>query len=79
MKVQRGLEVYCTLSLISALDGVVGQCNPWVALPLGMTRYPFGVWMGGIHGWFWRVRNMSLPTGIRSPDGPACSESLYRL
>ena len=35
--------------------------------------------MGGIQGRFWRVRNISPPTWIRSPDGPACSESLYGL
>ena len=26
-----------------------------------------------------QVREISSPTGIRSPDRPACSESLYRL
>ena len=35
--------------------------------------------MGGPQGRSGRVRKISSPTGIRSPDRPACSESLYRL
>ena len=31
------------------------------------------------HGRSGRMQKISIPTGIRSPDRPACSESLYRL
>jgi hypothetical protein len=49
------------------------------ALPPGKTRYPLYSRLGGPQSRFGRVREISPPTGIRSPDGPACSESLYRL
>ena len=44
-----------------------------------MTRYPFYRRLGGLQGLFGQVRNISQPTGIRSPDHPARNESLYRL
>ena len=49
---------------------VGGQLHAPAALPPGKTRYPGPVWTG--------AENLA-PTGIRSPDPPARSESLYRL
>ena len=39
--------------------------------------YALYSWLGATHGWSVRVREVSSPTGIRSPDRPARSESLY--
>ena len=58
-----------TLSLTSTLDGVRGQRHAPAALPPGKTRYPLRRRLG--------AENLA-PTGIRSPDRPARSESLYR-
>ena len=44
-----------------------------------MTRYPLYRRLGGLQGRSGRVRKISPPTGIRSPDRPARIESLYRL
>jgi hypothetical protein len=68
-----------TLSLTSAQDGVGGQHHAPAALPLG--KRPGTHCIGG------RVDpragldgcGKSRPTGIRSPDRPGRSESLYRL
>ena len=62
-----------TFSLTSALDGVGGQRHATAALTLGKTRYPLYRSRSG------RVRKISPPNGIRSPDRPARSGSLYRL
>ena len=43
------------------------------------TRYPLYRRLGGPQGRSGMVRKISLPTGIRSPDRPARSQSLYRL
>ena len=43
------------------------------------TRHPFYRRLCGPQGRVGRERKISPPTGIRSPDLPACSESLYRL
>ena len=69
----------CTLSLTSALDGVSGQRHAPVALPPGKTRYPLYRRLSGPQGRPGRARKISPPTGIRSPDRPARSKSLYRL
>ena len=68
-----------TLPLTSALDGVDGQRHVPAVLPPGKTRYPLYRRLGGPQGRSGRVRKISPPTGIRSPDRPARSESLYRL
>ena len=47
--------------------------------PPGKTRYPLYRRRGGPQGRSGRVRKISPPTGIRSPDRRARSESLYRL
>ena len=55
---------------------VGGQRHAPAALPPGKTQYPLH---SGPQGRSGRVRKISPPTGIRSPDLPARSESLYRL
>jgi hypothetical protein len=42
-------------------------------------RYPLYRRLGGPQGRSGRVRKISPPTGIRSPDRPVRSQSLYRL
>ena len=49
------------------------------ALPPGKTRYPLYRRLGGAQGRSGRVRKISPPTVIRSPDHPALSKSVYRL
>ena len=68
-----------TLPSTLALDVVGGQNNATAALIPGNTRYPSYMRLGGPQGRSSRVRKISPPTGIRSPDRPARSESLYRL
>jgi hypothetical protein len=58
---------------------VGGQHHAPTALPPGKTRYPFYGRLGGPQGRSGNVRNISPHTGIRSPDRPARSQSLYRL
>jgi hypothetical protein len=53
--------------------------TPRPLYPRGMTRYPLYRRLGGLQGRFGRVLKISSPTGIRSQDCPARSESLYRL
>ena len=59
--------------------GVGGQRHAPAALPPGKTRYPLFRRLGGPQSRSGRVRKISPLTGIRSPDRPARSESLYRL
>ena len=68
-----------TLSLTSALYGVGGQRHSPAALPPEKTLYPLYRRLDGPQGRSGRMRKISPPTGIRSPDRPARSESLYRL
>ena len=58
---------------------VGGQRHAPAPLPPGNNRYPLYRRRGGPQGRFGQVRKISPPTGIRSPDRPARSESLYRL
>ena len=60
--------------------GVDGQHHIPAVYPPGKTRCPLYRRLGGPQGRSGRVRKISLPppTGIRPPDCPACSESLYR-
>ena len=67
------------LSLTSALDWVGGKRHAPADLPPGKRSgtHCIGCWVGlraGLDGC-----GKSRPTGIRSPDRPARSESLYRL
>jgi len=60
--------------------GVGGQRHAPAALPPAKTRYPLCRRLGGPQSRSGRVRKISPPpTGIRSPDRQARSESLYRL
>jgi len=59
--------------------GVGGQRHAPAALPLKKTQYPLNRRLGVHQGRFGHLRKISPPTGIRSPDGTARSESLYRL
>jgi hypothetical protein len=59
----------------SALDGVGGQRHTQAALPPGKTQYPL---YGRLGGQGPGVAILTL-TRIRSPDRPACGESLCRL
>ena len=56
-----------------------GQRHAPPALPPGKTRYPLYKRLGGPQGRSGRVRKISPPTGIRFPDHPIRSKSLYRL
>ena len=68
-----------TLSLTSALDGVGGQHHASVSLLQGKTWYTLYKRLGGLQGpGCTGVENLA-PLGIRSPDRPACSESLNGL
>ena len=58
---------------------VGGQRHAPAALPPGKTQYPLYRRLSGPQNRSGRVRNISSPTGIRSPDRPASSKSLYRL
>ena len=49
------------------------------SLPRGKTRYPLYRRLGGPQVRSRQVWKISPPTGIRSPDRPARSQSLYRL
>jgi hypothetical protein len=57
----------------------VSASGPGRFLPPGKTRYPLYRRLGGPQGRSGQVRKISPPTGIRSPDLPARSQSLYRL
>ena len=69
-----------TLSITLALDGGgwstprSGRFTPGI-----VTRYALYRRLSGPQGRYGRVRKISPPTGIRSPDRPSRSESLYRL
>ena len=66
--------------MTTALEGGEGsESLPGRSLPPGKTRYPFYRRVGGPQDRSGQVRKISPPTGIRSPDRPARSQSLYRL
>ena len=64
---------------LGASMGVGGQHHAPAALRPRKTAYPLYGRPGRPQGRSGRVRKISPPTGIRSPDRPARSESLYRL
>ena len=68
-----------TLSLTSELDGAGGRRHAPAALPPGKTRYPLYRRLGGPRAGLDRCGKSRHPTGIRFPDRPARSQSLYRL
>ena len=59
--------------------GVGDQRHAPVTLPSKKTQYPLSRRLGGPPGPVWVGAENLAPTGIRSPDRPARSESLYRL
>jgi hypothetical protein len=62
------------------MEGGKGSAShPGRFLPPGKTRYPLYRRLGGPKGRSGQVRKISPPTGIRSPDRQARSQSLYRL
>jgi hypothetical protein len=78
-RAQRGSRSIALLILdLGARRGWVVSTTPPAALPLGKTWYPLYRWLGGPRAGL-DVCEKSRPTGIRSPDHPACSKSLYRL
>jgi hypothetical protein len=58
-------------------DGSAARCGS--ALPPGKTLYTLYRRLGGPQDRSGKVREISSPTGIRSPDRPARNQSLYRL
>jgi len=58
---------------------VGGQRHALAALPPGKTWYSLYKRLSGPQSRSGRVRKISPLTGIRLPDHPARSESLYRL
>jgi hypothetical protein len=65
--------------MTSALDGVGGQGHDPAAFTPGKDPVPNVQEAGWAPGPVWKgAENLAL-TGIRSPDRPARSESLYRL
>jgi hypothetical protein len=58
---------------------VGGRCHALAALPPGKTRYQLYRRLGGPQGQSEQVQKILPPSGIRSPDHPARSESLYQL
>ena len=63
-----------------ALEGGEASApRPGCSLPPGKMRYPLYRRLGGPQGRSGQVRKISPPTGIRSPDPPARSQSLYWL
>ena len=66
--------------MTTELEGDEGSAShPGRSLPLGKTQYPLYRKLGGPQGRFGQVQKISPPTGIRSPDRPAPSQSLHRL
>jgi hypothetical protein len=66
--------------MTAALERVEGSASrPGRSLPLGNIRYPLCRRLGGPQGRSGQVRKISPPTGIRSPDRPDRSQSLYWL
>ena len=68
-----------TLPLTSALDGCEWSAPRPGCFAPRKTRYLLYRKLGGPQVRSGRMRKFSPPTGIRSPDRPACSESPYRL
>ena len=67
-----------TLSLTSALDGVVVSATPWPLHPRENTRYPLYIRLSEPQGRSGR-RGKIRRTGVRAPNRPAHSKSLYWL
>jgi hypothetical protein len=80
MKASKGSRGIALLFLnLSAKWRWVVNATPQPALPLGKTQYVLYRRLGRPPGTVWMGAENLAPTGIRSPDRPASSESLYRL
>ena len=55
------------------------NATPWSLYPRKIDRVPTVEEAGWASGTVWTGAENIVPIGIRSPDGPALSESLYRL
>jgi len=76
----RGSRGIALLFMTMALEGGEGSASrPARSLPPGKTWYSLYRRLGGPQGRPGQVRKISPSTGIRFPDRPACSQSLYRL
>ena len=65
--------------MTTALEGVEwSAARSGRSLPSGKTRYPLYRRLGGPQGRSGPAENVA-PLGIRSPDRPARSQSLYQL
>ena len=65
--------------MTSVLEGCEwSAARPGCTLPTGKSRYPFYRRLSGPQGRSGQAENLA-PTGNRSPDRPARSQSLYRL
>ena len=74
---QRGSEIKLYSSKTSVLEkGEWSATRSGRTLPPRKTRYPLHRRLGVLHGQSERVENL-VPTGIRSPNSPARSQSLY--
>jgi hypothetical protein len=66
--------------MTSALEGGEGSASrPGRSLPPGKDPLPIVQEAGWDPGQVWTSAENLAPTGIRSPDRPARSQSLYRL
>jgi hypothetical protein len=65
--------------MTTALEGVRGQRHALAALYPGKDPVPIVQEAGWAPGSVWIGAENLAPTGFRSPDRPARSQSLYRL
>jgi hypothetical protein len=80
MKTQRGSRCVALLFAQSQhYMGVGGQHHATAAFTPGKDPVPIVQEAGLVPGPVWMDPENLVPTGIRSPDRPACSGSLYRL
>ena len=65
--------------MATALEGLRGQHHASAAFTPGKDPVPIVQEAGWAPGPVWTGAENLFPTGIRSPDSPARSQSLYRL
>ena len=75
-----GLEVQLYSFMTTALEGGEGSASrPRPLFTPRKATEPIAQKAGWPPGWVWTGSENLAPTGIRSPDRPARSQSLYRL
>jgi hypothetical protein len=67
------------VEVLALEGGEWSATRPGRTLPPGKTRYPLYRSLGGPPELVWTGAENLAPTGVRSPDRPARSQSLYRL